>query len=347
MLEKILEFFRNLFSGLSGKSDKSPENKVGRPTSTGATRELPKAEPEFPQDAPELDKDTAEAVVVVDENEPIVLEPGDDPAENPVVEKATTDVVPPDAEVVEEPAITGAETPATPVITLESEEKPEDAVPTIEGNDPPKPPVVEDKPEHKARYLWCLDNGHGKKTAGKRSPKFEDGKQLFEYEFNRDIVKKIMEKLDEIGVKYFNVVPEVDIDNFLEGRVARANNKKSSLPKIFVSVHSNAFGRSGWEPPSGIETWFFHTSRSGRAIASVFQKHLVEQLPTWKNRKLKSYPGKKQFYVLRNTSMPAVLTENGFYTNKEECRLLLKDSIRQKIADAHVAAILEIEKNGI
>ena len=45
--------------------------------------------------------------------------------------------------------------------------------------------------------------------------------------------------------------------------------------------------------------------------------------------------------------MPAVLTENGFYNNKEECKLLLQDDIRQKIADAHVAAILEIEKNGI
>ena len=49
---------------------------------------------------------------------------------------------------------------------------------------------------------------------------------------------------------------------------------------------------------------------------------------------MKSYPGSKQFYVLRNTNMPAVLTENGFYTNKEECALLMKSEIRQKIADA-------------
>ena len=118
------------------------------------------------------------------------------------------------------------------------------------------------------------------------------------------------------------------------------------MPKIFLSIHSNAFGRSGWETPSGIETWYYHNSRSGRAIASIFQKHLIDTLG-WNNRRLKSYPGKKQFYVLRNTRMPAVLTENGFYTNKAEARLLLKDNIRQDIADAHVKAILEIEKNGI
>lgn len=30
-----------------------------------------------------------------------------------------------------------------------------------------------------------IDNGHGRATAGKRSPVWPDGKQLFEYEFNR------------------------------------------------------------------------------------------------------------------------------------------------------------------
>lgn len=33
-----------------------------------------------------------------------------------------------------------------------------------------------------------LDNGHGYDTPGKRSPIWPDGSQLFEWEFNRDIV---------------------------------------------------------------------------------------------------------------------------------------------------------------
>jgi N-acetylmuramoyl-L-alanine amidase len=305
MLQKILDFFRNLFSGLSGGSSKPKP--VDKPVKPKPEETLPPAEPTFPQDAPDIDQDTATTVVVHDVDEPVILETGDDPAGDVVV---------------------------SPPVDTDTEE-PE-----------PEPDPVVEKPKHKPRYMWCLDNGHGKKTAGKRSPKFEDGRQFFEYEFNRDIVKRIIDQLEIIGVKYFNVVPEVDIDNFLEGRVGRANRLKSDLPKIFLSIHANAFGRSGWEPPSGIETWYFHTSRTGRALARIFQKHLIDKLD-WKNRQLKSLPGKKQFYVLRNTSMPAVLTENGFYTNKEECRLLMKDSIRQKIADAHVEAILEIEKNGL
>ena len=318
MLDKIAAFFKNLFSGLFNGSDKpdttTPTGNTSTSTTTTTTTpaELPKAEPDFPQDAPEIDKDTAASVVVVDEKDIVILEPGDDPA----LDSTTTGSTEPAEEPVEEPP--------------------------VEETTPP----VDTTPKHKARYMWCLDNGHGQQTKGKRSPKFEDGKQFLEYEFNRDIVKRVIEQLDQVGVKYFNVVPEVDIDNFLEGRVARANNLDSTLPKIFLSIHSNAFGSSGWETPSGIETWFYHGSRSGQALAGVFQKHLIDKLK-WKNRKLKSYPGPKQFYVLRNTRMPAVLTENGFYTNKEEARQLLKDSVRQKIADAHVEAILEIEKNGI
>jgi N-acetylmuramoyl-L-alanine amidase len=45
--------------------------------------------------------------------------------------------------------------------------------------------------------------------------------------------------------------------------------------------------------------------------------------------------------------MPAVLTENGFFSNKEECKKLLDNHWRQLIADAHFAAIAAVEKKGI
>jgi len=307
MLDKIIAFFKNLFSGFSKSKPKETPKKIDKdppkekPVTTTSKPPIP--EPDLPTDASEIKPDTATTVIVVSEEEPVILMPGDDPAETKIIEEETPKPTP----------------------------------------EPEPDPVT---PKHKARYLWCLDNGHGKLTAGKRSSKFEDGSRFFEYEFNRDIVKRIIQKLDDLGVKYFNVVPEVDTDNFLQGRVERANEKSSDLPKIFLSVHANAFGNSGWDAPKGIETWHFHNSRTGQALARVFQKHLITKTG-WSNRKLKSYPGSKQFYVLRNTNMPAVLTENGFYTNKEECALLMKNKIRQKIADAHVDAILEVEKNGI
>lgn len=201
------------------------------------------------------------------------------------------------------------------------------------------------------RYLWLLDNGHGKEQSGKRSPFFEDGTRFEEWAFNRDVVQRMAKRLDKIGVQYYVVVPEDNVGSFLRERVQRANQKESplGLPKIFVSVHSNAIGLSDWNNRAqGIEVWHYPNSNSGRHLASAFQRALLKRLPDWADRGLKSHtPGNsKIFYVLANTSMPAVLTENGFYTHEEEAKLLMTDRVRQTIADAHVDAIIETEKCG-
>ena len=57
----------------------------------------------------------------------------------------------------------------------------------------------------------------------------------------------------------------------------------------------------------------------------------------------KSTYKEEDFYILKNTTCPSILTENGFYTNKEECRKMLDDYWRKKIALAHVNAIQVIE----
>lgn len=223
------------------------------------------------------------------------------------------------------------------------------------GNEPvePKPEPVPTPPTHKPRYLWCLDNGHGKLQAGKRSPKFtldNEEVQFFEYLFNRDIVKRIIKALDEKGVQYFDVVPDVEeVGSFLKERVDRANNKKSDLPKLFVSVHSNAGppNDAGWTSATikGAETWHHHKSTKGKKMAEVFQQHIISKT-SFQNRGLKSTKD-RQLYVLVKTAMPAILTENGFFNNEEEVKALMSDSMRQKVADAHAEAILEIEKNGL
>ena len=205
-------------------------------------------------------------------------------------------------------------------------------------------------PQPNGRYAWCLDNGHGKLTAGKRSPLFEDGvTRFFEYEFNRDIVHRIAKKLETHGIEHYIVVPEVEIGDFLEGRVTRANAWASRLPKCFVSVHANAGpvqnNDRDWSTAAGAETWYYHNSIQGKKMAAVFQHHICEKTG-FRNRGIKSQ-ATQQFYVLQKTQMPAILTENGFYNNKTEVLFLMSEEGRQKIADAHVAAILEIEQNGL
>lgn len=233
-----------------------------------------------------------------------------------------------DVPVIDEPPVTTSE-PDPPTKTTDT--------------DPPK----EITPEHTPRYLWILDNGHGKKTKGKRSPKWNDGKQVLEYELNRGIVKKIIKSLEAKGVQYHNLVPEENVGNILKTRVARANALKveSDLPPVYISIHSNAGPEDqpgNWSSAEGIETWYYRTSLDGRKIAKIFQKHLISKTG-WDNRGVRTGMA---FYILKYTSMPAILTENGFFNNKIEGRKLLEEESRQLIADAHVNAIMEIEKYG-
>ncbi|MEM8585571.1 MAG: N-acetylmuramoyl-L-alanine amidase [Bacteroidota bacterium] len=264
-----------------------------------------------PQDASDLDE---EDIVIVDHESEPIIEEGSEFEDNPAPPPPDRDP----EEVVDEPA--------------------------------PTPPSQPTSPAHKPRFMWCLDAGHGSLSAGKRSPKLENGERFFEYEFNRDIVERISERLVEIGVRHFIVVPEVEVGNFLKQRVKRANELESPIDKLFVSVHANAGPSRSidhWISDSirGIETWHYHGSPLGKAMAAVFQRHLIAATG-FKNRHLRSkITG--QFFVLRATKMPAILTENGFYNNRIEVKQLIRDDIRQDIADAHVSAIMEIERNGL
>ena len=47
------------------------------------------------------------------------------------------------------------------------------------------------------------------------------------------------------------------------------------------------------------------------------------------------------FCILRHSLCPAVLSENGFMTNEQECRWLQTRAAKQAIVDLHVEGITE------
>ena len=49
----------------------------------------------------------------------------------------------------------------------------------------------------------------------------------------------------------------------------------------------------------------------------------------------------ENFYVLQKSKCPAVLLENFFYDNRDECTWLLKDETKERIADAIVKGIVQ------
>ncbi|MBR6613154.1 MAG: N-acetylmuramoyl-L-alanine amidase [Clostridia bacterium] len=175
----------------------------------------------------------------------------------------------------------------------------------------------------------CIDAGHGKSTSGKRSP---DGK-LKEYEFNRDVAKRIKTILEAHGVDV-TLTCTGDTDVSLTQRAKTANNAKVDC---FVSIHANAHGNGvTWTTAQGWEIYVCAKGGKAEKLAKAIQKHSIPELGL-KDRGIKE----ANYTVLTQTSMPAVLVEHGFFTNKEECEKLKSDSFRQKCAEADAKGILE------
>ena len=199
------------------------------------------------------------------------------------------------------------------------------------------------------KFIILLDNGHGKETPGKRSPKLENGKQLFEWQWTREVTAKIAKLLEQEGIEYKMLVPE-ERDVKLAVRCNRANNynreaMKQGKSTVFISVHVNAAGNEGkWMNAYGWSVW---TSK-GITKADTFATDMwneAEKILKEAGQKIRkdSSDGdpdyESDFFVLKNTNMPAVLTENFFMDCKEECKWLMTEEAKDICAKIHVEGI--------
>lgn len=183
-----------------------------------------------------------------------------------------------------------------------------------------------ERKEEKKMPIVCLDYGHGKSTAGKRSP---DG-TLLEYEFNRDVGRRLKTILERHNVKVIQTVDD-DTDLALVSRCGVANYHDCDY---FVSIHANA-DKEYWTSANGWEIYVVSLGGKAEELAKKIQKHSKEL--GLKDRGLKT----ANFTVLTDTNMPAVLIEHGFYTNKEECEKLKDSNFRHKCAECDAKGILE------
>ena len=187
-----------------------------------------------------------------------------------------------------------------------------------------------------------IDNGHGLNTPGKRSP---DGTFL-EATYNREIAKRIVAELQNKGYDAELLVPEEE-DISLNERVRRTNEHCQTLGKsnvILVSIHVNAAGNgSKWMNATG---WSCYTSK-GQTQSDKLAECLYQAA-------IKNFPGKRirtdysdndpdweeNFYILRHSLCPAVLTEN-FFMDGPDLEFLKSEACKLALVNIHVEAILQ------
>ena len=187
-----------------------------------------------------------------------------------------------------------------------------------------------------------IDNGHGLNTPGKRSP---DGTFL-EATYTREIARRIVIDLQDCGYDAELLVPEEE-DIPLKERLCRVNAHCQALGKsnvILVSIHVNAAGNgSKWMNATG---WSCYTSK-GQTQSDKLAECLYQAA-------IKNFPGKRirtdysdgdsdweeNFYILRHTMCPAVLTEN-FFMDGLDLEFLQSKAGKQAIVDTHVEGIID------
>jgi len=192
--------------------------------------------------------------------------------------------------------------------------------------------------------MIIIDPGHGVNTAGKRSPVWSDGTQLFEWEFNRDVVKRIERRLISLNIPC-NILVKEAVDIALKVRCDRADAIYRQYPGSFlISIHGNAAPEDSKGKAEGWEVWTSPGETESDRIATIFYTQAKAALKDFKmrNGKCPGNPGpdkESKFYILIHTLCPAILTENLFYDNEKECRFMMSDYGMELIAKMHVFAI--------
>jgi len=165
-----------------------------------------------------------------------------------------------------------------------------------------------------------IDAGHGGHDRGGIP-----GQRIAEKDMTLDVALRLRNVLSASGYRV-EMTRSTDVFVPLGGRVAMANSYRNA---IFVCIHFNATGRSG---ASGIETYFY--SRDSLPLASAIHYYVTGGAPS-ANRGVR----RRGYYVLRKTSIPAVLVECGFLTNPTEAAYAQSVSYRQKLAEEIAAGI--------
>ncbi|WP_010097875.1 N-acetylmuramoyl-L-alanine amidase [Ornithinibacillus scapharcae] len=167
-----------------------------------------------------------------------------------------------------------------------------------------------------------LDPGHGGTDNG------ASGNGLVEKEVNLDIALRIRNTLIN---SYNNVEVRMsrtsDITKSLQQRTDEANAWGADY---FLSIHCNAFNGSA----RGYED-YIHNELSDSSLTARYQDILHTEI-TKLNQLTNRGQKKANFHVLRESNMPALLTENGFIDNAQDANLMKQSSWRQAVAQGHV-----------
>lgn len=169
----------------------------------------------------------------------------------------------------------------------------------------------------------AIGAGHGLGTPGKRTP---DGEH--EWSFNNKVVLAAIARLKQYeGIKVVRMDdPTGKRDIPLNERTNKANAAKAD---VLVSIHHNAL-TGKWGQHTGTETYTYLGEQPGSTKLAKEVQPRLHKAYGLKDRGIKQ----ANFHMVRESNMPAILTEGGYMDSNIDIKALRDDN---KLRDAGVA----------
>lgn len=180
--------------------------------------------------------------------------------------------------------------------------------------------------------MIVIDAGHGGSDCGAIG-----ASGVYEKDVTLAIAKELQKQLMMEGAKTMmtrttdrEVSRKKDVSDSAE-LGARVTVAERAQADIFISIHLNSFASPDI---GGVETYYYQGSFAGERLASRVQKSLMMQFDL-QDRGVKT----ANFYVLKHSSMPTILTELAFISNPREEKLLTSPEQQKLFAGAILSGI--------
>jgi N-acetylmuramoyl-L-alanine amidase len=173
------------------------------------------------------------------------------------------------------------------------------------------------------RASVVVDAGHGGFDPGKVSPRGYEEKNI-----NLAIASRLAKYLEQAGARVFMTrTDDKALASSKRGDLwRRADIANASGADLFVSIHQNSYPDSSVKGP---QIFYYGKSEKSLLLGNCIQKQFVSFLKAWPRRAVKE---NMSYYVLKRTTVPAVLIECGFLSNPDEQYLLRNEKYQDKLA---------------
>ena len=202
--------------------------------------------------------------------------------------------------------------------------------------------VLKENGTKETRHTIVIDPGHGGNDPGKVAIN-----SALEKDVNLAIALKLKKYLEQEDMEVVmtrqedkGLYEETDSNKKVHDMKNRLAIMEGAKPVLVVSVHQNSYPE---ESVSGVQVFYYRDSTEGKRAALLMQEQMIATLQPAKEREAKE---NSTYYILKKTTVPTIIVECGFLSNREEADRLTSEDYQERVAWAIHLGIMRYINSG-